>query len=93
MRTRVLTSRPTSAALNLLVVDPAYQRRGAGRQLVQDGITRAQAAGYPIWLSSSVSGKGLYQALGFELMEETVLTSAKIKHARMLLEAPASVLK
>jgi hypothetical protein len=56
-------------------------------------MARAQAAGYPIWLSASASGKLLYQALGFKLMEEPLVTSAKFKHAMMLLEAPGSDLK
>jgi predicted N-acetyltransferase YhbS len=73
-------------ALLLLVVDPAFQRRGVGKLIVQDGIDRAHASGYPLFVSGSPGGSLLYQSLGFELKESPKITQAKVVQAMLVKE-------
>lgn len=82
---RTLTS---CIALSTLVVDPAFQRRGAGALLVQDGITRAHAAGFPLFTGGSSSGARLYERLGFVRQETMYYTRAKIPAAILIKEIP-----
>lgn len=51
--------------LDGLAVDPAYQRRGIGRKLMEWGMERAKEEGVPITLTSTPAGQRLYQKLGF----------------------------
>lgn len=51
--------------LNSLAVDPTYQRRGIGRQLVEWGLQQARQEQVPVGLESSIKGFGLYKRLGF----------------------------
>lgn len=51
--------------LNSLAVDPTYQRRGIGRQLVEWGLQQARREQVPVGLEASLKGVGLYQRLGF----------------------------
>jgi GNAT superfamily N-acetyltransferase len=77
-------------ALILLVIDPAYQRRGVGRLLTQDGIVRAHADGFPLFVSASPPGAKLYQSLGFELKATPQITQANVTHRMLVKELPAS---
>lgn len=53
-----------------LVVDPRYQGRGVGRMLMEWGIRQAAAERVPVGLTASVTGKHLYQKLGFDVLAE-----------------------
>ncbi|KAI0414030.1 acyl-CoA N-acyltransferase [Xylaria grammica] len=61
--------------LPTIAVHPDYQRRGAGRLLMQWGIAVAESLGLPIYLESTGPGNSLYQAMGFDK-----LTHAQIIH-------------
>ncbi|KAL7416453.1 acyl-CoA N-acyltransferase [Mrakia frigida] len=54
--------------LGLLFVDPAYQGMGVGSALLNYGISRADAAGLPMYLESSNPGRAVYAAKGFEVV-------------------------
>ncbi|KUI70714.1 hypothetical protein VM1G_06358 [Cytospora mali] len=60
--------------LNLLLVDPSYQRKGIGRLLVHEGLDRAAKAGRDVYLRSTPQGRPLYLSLGFEeVLEQKVI--------------------
>ncbi|KAF2771517.1 acyl-CoA N-acyltransferase [Teratosphaeria nubilosa] len=52
--------------LDILVVHPAFQRRGAGTQLLSWGCEQADKLGVPIVLESTPAGLSLYQRVGFK---------------------------
>ncbi|PQE07220.1 hypothetical protein CJF31_00004890 [Rutstroemia sp. NJR-2017a BVV2] len=56
-------------SLDILCVDPAHQRRGAGRQLVKWGTKIADDLGFTAVVESSDKGRGLYESEGFEFVE------------------------
>lgn len=56
-------------ALDLLVVDPKYQRRGAGRMLVKWGTENANRLGVKTLVEATTYGRGLYEQEGFEFVE------------------------
>lgn len=45
--------------LDLLGVDPKYQRRGIGAKLVKHGFSMTRKGGLPMALEAVVAGKGL----------------------------------
>ncbi|KAI1176667.1 acyl-CoA N-acyltransferase [Nemania sp. FL0916] len=51
--------------LRLLHVDPAHQRKGAGRMLVMWGVDEAKKLGLPAFLESSEVAHSLYLSCGF----------------------------
>ncbi|EPE28362.1 Acyl-CoA N-acyltransferases (Nat) [Glarea lozoyensis ATCC 20868] len=53
-------------SLDLLTVDPKYQRRGAGRLLVKWGTSQADKLGLKCVVESTDPGFGLYKSEGFE---------------------------
>ncbi|PVI03776.1 acyl-CoA N-acyltransferase [Periconia macrospinosa] len=63
--------------LSLLVVHPDHQRRGAGAQLLQWGIEKADELRLPCFLESSDAGKPLYLKYGFEPLEVTTWDNTK----------------
>ena len=51
--------------LGLLEVHPDYQRKGAGKMLVEWGVDAADRLGLPCWLQATPQGHGLYRKYGF----------------------------
>lgn len=52
-------------SLDICAVDPAYQRRGVGNQLVEWGVKKADEQGLDAVVESSPFGRGLYEKHGF----------------------------
>lgn len=65
----------TSAVLNLLFVDDEYQRKGAGRLMVEWGNRLADTMMLPLWVEASKQGRGLYASCGYEVVEHVYLES------------------
>lgn len=55
-----------SLGLNMLVCEPKYQRRGAGRLLLGWGIELADKLVLEAYLEASPEGHHLYESAGFE---------------------------
>ncbi|KAB8294787.1 hypothetical protein EYC80_006748 [Monilinia laxa] len=55
--------------LDILAVDPEYQRRGAGRLLVRWGTAIADELGYMAIVEASEAGRHLYESEGFEFVK------------------------
>lgn len=65
-RTKFVESRDGNAVnLDILVIDPKYQRMGIGGKLVAWGVERADELGFDAVIESSVFGRGLYAKNGF----------------------------
>jgi len=52
-----------------IAISPDYQRRGIGSKLVSYGVTKADEAGIPIFLTASPLGAKLYPKFGFLELE------------------------
>jgi N-acetylglutamate synthase-like GNAT family acetyltransferase len=62
-----------SAALDILVTDPAHQRRGAGKMLVEHGTRIADELGVRAVVEASTYGRHLYELCGFRMEKFIVL--------------------
>lgn len=60
------------AVLDYLAVHPEEQGRGVGSALVRHGITKARELGIDIFVTAFVGGFGLYERLGFTLLDSIV---------------------
>ncbi|KAF2462809.1 acyl-CoA N-acyltransferase [Lindgomyces ingoldianus] len=63
-------SRGNLATLDMLIVDPYYQRQGAGRMLVQWGTAVADRLGVEAVVEAGDYGRGLYAQEGFEVLDK-----------------------
>jgi len=59
-------------SLDILAIDPKYQRKGAGDALVKWGTRKADELGLEAVVESSVFGKGLYEKNGFVFVKDVV---------------------
>ncbi|KAJ5726539.1 acyl-CoA N-acyltransferase [Penicillium malachiteum] len=50
-----------------VVVSSKYQRKGIGRRLMHEALSRARSEGVPVGLEASIDGEQLYRSLGFVL--------------------------
>lgn len=58
-------------------MSPEHQRRGIGRLLTDWGITLSESLSLPIYLESSPAAVRLYEATGFEELEEERIVHTK----------------
>jgi GNAT superfamily N-acetyltransferase len=56
--------------VDYLAVDPAWQKRGVGKLLMQDCVADADRRGLPMWIEASMEGRPLYESMGFRGVEE-----------------------
>ncbi|KAK4547685.1 hypothetical protein LTR36_000642 [Oleoguttula mirabilis] len=66
-RRKVFAGKPY-IELNILVTNPAFQGRGAGRHLLSWGCEQADKLGLPMCLESTPAGLSLYARFGFEVI-------------------------
>ncbi len=59
--------------LDMLAIDPAYQRKGVGSALGAWGAEKADAMGNEAVVESSAFGKGLYEKHGFRFVKDVTL--------------------
>ncbi|KAH6855490.1 acyl-CoA N-acyltransferase [Chaetomium sp. MPI-CAGE-AT-0009] len=71
-----------------LAIDPAHQRRGIGKMLLQHGLELAAKAGKDAFLIATPEGKGLYRSLGFLDVGEPA-SLGTTPHYPMLWKRPA----
>ncbi|KAL8855018.1 MAG: hypothetical protein Q9221_000215 [Calogaya cf. arnoldii] len=60
-------------SLDILTVDPHYQRRGAGRMLLQWGTAVADRLGIEAVVEATGQGLGLYQSEGFQIEDHCTI--------------------
>jgi ribosomal protein S18 acetylase RimI-like enzyme len=63
----------TDYFMAILVVHPAYQRRGIGEKLLLPGLQSADEVGTRAYVQASEAGRGLYGRLGWEGVDEIVV--------------------
>ncbi|KAK3674709.1 hypothetical protein LTR78_005431 [Recurvomyces mirabilis] len=61
-------------SLDILAIDPKYQRRGVGGKLVEWGTDKADELGVEAVVESSVFGKGLYEKHGYLFKNDCVVS-------------------
>lgn len=60
-------------------VDPDHQGKGYGSKLIKPMLKRIEKEGYPVFLETNFEGNvGLYEHLGFELIDETKVLDAEL---------------
>lgn len=59
-----------TAVVSSMAVHPDYQGQGIAKRLLLKGFELADEAGEDVYLESTPGAKGLYQRVGFELLEE-----------------------
>lgn len=63
-------------SLDILAIDPAHQRQGAGGKLVEWGLTKADEMDVDAVVESSVFGKGLYLKHGYVFQRDVEVQAA-----------------
>lgn len=62
-------------SLDILCVDPEYQRRGAGTLFLEYGAEIADELGVESVVEASRQGRFLYQNFGFTILEDVLITN------------------
>jgi ribosomal protein S18 acetylase RimI-like enzyme len=75
---------PTEAQIRYMAVDPAAQRSGYGRQVIEhlEGIARERGATTMV-LNSRDTAAGFYQKLGYEVVAAGPTLFGAVPHVRM----------
>ena len=60
--------------LYILAIHPDYERRGIARLLLADGMRMAEEDDTSVFLTSTMTGAGLYERIGFERLETLPLS-------------------
>ena len=69
-------------------VEPGYQGKGMGGAVIKSGLTLAQKAGDPVYLETAKpQNVALYQALGFEIIDEWTIDGSPLVFRSMLKES------
>ena len=90
---RLHLNSPEEAQVRYMAVDPAHQRAGLGRKLLQGLEKRARSQGVKrIVLNSRANAVGFYTRQGYEVVGPGETLFGEIQHIKMCkdLEAPAS---
>ena len=75
--------------LHIAGVDPAHQGKGLGSASIRQGLARAREDGLPAFLETATpSNVGLYQSLGFEVIDDWHVPKGGPKFWSMLNPAP-----
>lgn len=61
--------------LEICFVHPSHRRRGAGSQLVDWGVQKADALGLEAFIEATEDGKPMYERHGFIVMNDIYLTT------------------
>ncbi|KAL8645315.1 MAG: hypothetical protein Q9226_007359 [Calogaya cf. arnoldii] len=59
--------------LHLLIVSPAYQRKGLGTMLIREGLAAADRDNTRTYIEASPMGLGLYKKFGWKEVDEIVI--------------------
>jgi ribosomal protein S18 acetylase RimI-like enzyme len=66
-------------------VDPEHQGKGYASKLIKPMLERIDKTNYPVYLETNFEGNvGLYEHLGFEVMDETQIPKTKIINWAMI---------
>ena len=76
--------------LGFIAVDPMFQRKGVGTQLLQWGLERSDVENIPIGLVGSKMGCGLYEKVGFEDVGIFEVTGCHIED-RVMIRRPKTI--
>ncbi|KAL8364965.1 hypothetical protein RB595_003990 [Gaeumannomyces hyphopodioides] len=69
----LIADRWRATALDIMSVDPAYQRRGVGAKLMKYGVDEADRLGVEAVVEASRMGRYLYETFGFEIREDILI--------------------
>lgn len=81
------------AYMRMLVVRPAYHRRGIGEGILRWGLKIADEEGWKAWIDASPVGVGLYERLGWREVERLVVDGGEWGGRRGEVEATVSMLR
>ena len=66
-------------------IAPEYQGKGFGSKLIKPMLERTAKEGYPVFLETNFEGNvGLYEHLGFEVLDETKILDTEIINWAMI---------